>query len=127
MRQRCAVIAVALTLLATVGCAAKAWRHGYLVGQLPDGFVLQERFYPHTQVHVSSSTQFRCGKQALGFSDLQLNELVTVEGGYRRDGSVEATRVTIRRERPGCKPAAAILNPDGAWKYRIQELARSAD
>jgi hypothetical protein len=112
MRERCLTLTVTLMLLATVGCADRAWRHGYVASQLPDGFILQERFYPHTEVHVSSSTRFRCGKQILGLADLRPNELVTVEGGYRKDGSVEATKVTIRRERSDCKSAVVIPKPN---------------
>ncbi len=102
---------VTMALLTTVGCAARAWRHGYVLSSLPDGFVLRERFYPHTEVHVSSSTRFQCGKHARQFSDLQPYEVVTVEGGYRRDGSIEATKVTFLRKRSECAAEAALATP----------------
>lgn len=95
--------ALSLAVLAGGGCAARAWRHGSVSSRLPDGFVLRERYYPHTEVHVSSSTIFKCGKNHLRLEDLRPNETVKVEGGYRQDGSIEANKVTIYRKRSECR------------------------
>jgi len=61
-------------------------------------------------VRVTPSTKFRCGNRTFNLSDLRANELVTVEGGYREDGSVEATKVTVRRQKSDCSSASVLSN-----------------
>jgi hypothetical protein len=107
------MFAATLALLTAVGCAARAWRHGNVLSPSSDGFVMQERFYPHTEVHVSPFTRFQCGRHALRFSDLQPNETVTVEGSYRHDGSIEATKVAILRKRSECGIGAGLVKIEG--------------
>ncbi len=69
---------------------AKAWQSGFIAELRPDGFVLQTRFYPHIVVHTTGTTLVHCKKHSLPLSDLQLHDLVTVEGAYKRDGSTDA-------------------------------------
>lgn len=130
------MLATALALLATAGCAAQAWRHGHVLAPFPGGFVLQERFYPHTEVHVSSSTRFQCGKHPLRFSDLQPNDTVTVEGSYRHDGSIEASKVAILRKRSDCEtavpvtadgPTQSLPQPNWGLRYRSGPLPLKED
>jgi hypothetical protein len=102
------MFAGSMALLMTLGCAARAWRHGHVLASSPDGFVLRERYYPHTEIHVSSATRFQCKKNALQLSDLQSNEAVSVEGHYRQDGSIEATKVSLYRKRSECATGAAF-------------------
>ena len=109
------MFAMNLVLLACAGRAAKAWRHGHIAGPLPDGFVLRERFYPHTEVHVSQSTRVKCGKQMVPVSDLQPNDRVLVEGGYRQDGSIEARKITLYSSKSECATHTA---EEGANEYK---------
>ncbi len=82
---------------------AKAWQSGFIAELRPDGFVLQTRFYPHIVVHTTGTTLVHCKKHSLPLSDLQLHDLVTVEGAYKRDGSTDATKITIHRKWWDCK------------------------
>jgi hypothetical protein len=84
---------------------AKAWQNGFIAELRPDGFVLQTRFYPHIIVHTTATTLVRCNKHSLPLSDLQLHDLVTVEGSYKHDGSTDATRITLHRRWWDCKSA----------------------
>lgn len=115
------IIVIGIPLLAALSCAATAWQHGYVVGWLRDGFVLG--FYPHTEVHISSLTKFSCGKQSVGLFDLQRDALVNVQGDYRWDASVEATKVTIWAQRSECKSATA---PVSAGEPERAEPSKSA-
>ncbi len=82
---------------------AKAWQSGFIAELRPDGFVLQTRFYPYIVVHTTGTTLVHCKKHSLPLSDLQLHDLVTVEGAYKRDGSTDATKITIHRKWWDCK------------------------
>jgi len=47
------------------GLDAKAWLNGHIVQLRPDGFILQTRFYPHINIHLSEQTTVRCKKHIL--------------------------------------------------------------
>jgi len=102
VRSLCVVLTI---LSSSVLLDAKAWQNGFIAELRPDGFVLQTRFYPHIVVHTTATTLVRCKKHFLLLSDLQLHDLVTVEGAYKRDGSIDATKITIHRRWWDCKTA----------------------
>jgi hypothetical protein len=96
------VVCTALCVLClAVKVDAKAWLNGHIAELRPDGFVLQTRFYRYI-VHTDD-VEVRCKKQRLPLSDLQLHDLVTVEGRYRYDDTVDATKVTIHRDFLACR------------------------
>ena len=92
-------------LSSSVPLDAKVWQSGYVTELRPDGFLLQTRFYPHIVVHTTATTLVRCKKHSLPLKDLQLHDLVTVEGAYKHDGSTAATKITIHRKWRDCKSA----------------------
>jgi len=102
VRSLCVVVTI---LSSSVLLDAKARQNGFIAELRPDGFVLQTRFYPHIVVHTRAATLVRCKKHCLLLSDLQLHDLVTVEGAYKRDGSIDATKITIHRKWWDCKSA----------------------
>jgi cobalt-zinc-cadmium resistance protein CzcA len=58
-----------------------------------------------TALTTTATTLVRCKKRSLPLSDLQLHDLVAVEGAYKRDGSTDATKITIHRKWWECKSA----------------------
>jgi hypothetical protein len=82
---------------------AKAWLNGHIIELRPDGFILQTRFYPHITVHIAADTIIRCKKRILKAGELQVQDLVTVEGRDKRDAGLEATKITIHRDWPKCR------------------------
>jgi hypothetical protein len=76
---------------------AKAWLNGHIVEMRPDGFLLQMRFYS-IAIHTAVDTKVRCKKQSFSLSDLEVQDLVTVEESTNRDGSVVATKIIIHRD-----------------------------
>lgn len=96
------VVSVCLLLVAApVTLQAKAWLNGHIVELHPDGFVLQTKFYRYI-IHTGD-TEVRCKKRRLPLTDLQVRDLVTVEGRYWYDGSVGATKITIHRDYLACR------------------------
>ncbi len=81
---------------------ANAWLNGYIAEMRPDGFLLQMRFYS-IHVHTAVDTRVRCKKQSLSLSDLEVQDLVTVEVSTNHKGSVLATKVTIHRDWLRCR------------------------
>jgi Domain of unknown function (DUF5666) len=81
---------------------AKAWLNGHIMEMKPDGFLLQMRFY-RIAVHTAVDTQVRCKKQSLSLTDLEVQDLVTIEGSKNHDGSIVATKVTIHRDWLRCR------------------------
>ncbi len=81
---------------------AKAWLNGHITEMTPGGLVLRTRFYPHITVHISDQTIVRCKKQFLKTSDLEVDDLVTVEG-RDKNGLIEATKITIHRDWLKCR------------------------
>jgi hypothetical protein len=81
---------------------AKAWLNGHIAEMRPDGFLLQTRFYS-IAVHTAADTRVRFKKQSLSVTDLEVQDLVTVEGSTNRDGSIVATKVTIHRDWLRCR------------------------
>jgi hypothetical protein len=69
------------------GLDAKAWLNGHIVQLRPDGFILQTRFYPHINIHLSEQTPVRCKKHILKTTDLEMDDLITVEGLERTASS----------------------------------------
>ena len=88
-------------VLVPVSLEAKAWLNGHIVELKVDQFVLQTRFYRYI-IHTGD-TEVRCKKQRLPITDLQIHDLVTVEGRYWYDGSVGATKITIHRDYLACR------------------------
>ena len=90
---------------------AGVWWNGHIAELRPNGLMLRVKFYPLIDVYTSADTKVLCKSQVLHLSDLQVNDLVTVEGRYRRDGSIDATKITIQRKwlecgnSKGSKPA----------------------
>jgi uncharacterized protein DUF5666 len=81
---------------------ARAWLNGHIVEMRPDGFLLQMRFYS-IAIHTTADTNVRCKKQSLSSTDLEVEDLVTVEGSTNHDGSIVATKVTIHRDWLRCR------------------------
>jgi len=96
-----AICAVLCLVCVPVRLDAKAWLNGHIVKTRSDGFVLQTRFSRYI-IHTDH-TEVRCKKQHLPLTDLQLRDLVTVEGPHRYDGSVNATKITIHRDFLACR------------------------
>ena len=96
-------LAIAIVLFTTPpGLDAKAWLNGHIVQLRPDGFILQTRFYPQINVHLSELTLVRCKKHLLKTTDLEMDDLVTVED-VEKDGIIEATKITIHRDWLKCR------------------------
>ncbi len=81
---------------------AKTWLNGHIVEMRPDGFLLQMRFYS-IAIHTGADTKVRCKKQPLSLTDLEVQDLVTVEGSTYHDRSIVATKVTIHRDWLRCR------------------------
>ena len=58
---------------------AKAWLNGHIVEIRPNGFLLQTRSYS-IAIHTGADTRVRCKKQSLSLTELEVQDLVTVEG-----------------------------------------------
>jgi hypothetical protein len=100
-RIRVSRLVVSLVLVLAVLCFpfnldAKAWLNRHIAEIRPDGFLLQTKFYS-IAIHTAADTKVRCKKQSLLLTDLQVQDLVTVEGSTRNDGNIEATKVIIHR------------------------------
>ena len=85
------------------GLEAKTWLNGHIVELRSDGFILQSRFYPQITVRIAADTLIRCKKQVLNAGDLQVDDLVTVEGRKKHGDGIDATKITIHRGWLKCK------------------------
>jgi hypothetical protein len=81
---------------------ARAWLNGHIVEMRPDGFLLQMRFYS-IAIHAGGDTKVRCKKQSLSLTDLEVQDLVTVEGSTNHHGSIVAKKITIHRDWLRCR------------------------
>ncbi len=81
---------------------AKTWLNGHIVEMRPDGFLLETRFY-RIPIHTATDTKVRCKKRSLSLTDLEVKDLVTVEGTSMHDGSIQAMKVMIHRDWLRCR------------------------
>ena len=65
VRIACRLALAIVFFMTTPGLDAKAWLDGHIVQLRPDGFILQTRFYPHINIHLSEQTTVRCKKHIL--------------------------------------------------------------
>jgi len=114
IRRHCSALIFIFVALSFAGLPqeleGKAWLTGHIVELRPDGLILQTRYYPDIIVRFAAGTVIRCKKRFLKVSDLELHDLVTVEG-RNKHGTIDAAKVTIHRdwlkcrEIQGAKPA----------------------
>jgi hypothetical protein len=81
---------------------AKTWLNGHIVEIRPNGFLLQTRSYS-IAIHTGADTRVRCKKQSLSLTELEVQDLVTVEGSTNHDESIVATKVTTHRDWLRCR------------------------